>query len=755
MTAITHIRRLREWGIFHDFTWPADLPEFKKYNLIYGWNGSGKTTLSRIFRFLEARIPPPNGKIKLTVGGRDISHDQFTEITLPIRVFNRDFIAESVFPIGGEVAPIFILGKESIEKQKQVEQLKVNLAEEQTKLDKNLQNKNDAESFLDRFCVDKATIIRDTLRSAGQNRYNNYDKRHFHQCAEDMKRAGNRQTQELSPDGRDKLLMQIRSGPKSKLEPLTYRIPDLKAIEKTVTDLLSTTVMSAAIPLLKDDPELSLWVYSGLKLHKERETKSCLFCNQDISNERLSVLERHFSNEYEEFLRRVSDEIRAIQAMIKASMDLVLPNTAQVYDDLSFEFESALFSVRRERDFVKSVLETLVKALEDKQTRVFQRVALDVTVSAINNDVVECLNKIIFQHNEACDDFQMRIDTARMKIEADLVASNLNEFVELGNAVQAAENAVTTTSYNVKVLEGNIAQLEREIVEHRQPAEELNADLKQYLGHDELHLEIKETGYIIMRGNTPATALSEGETTAIALLYFLKSLQDHRFDLPNGVIVLDDPVSSLDQNALYAAFGYIRAKTQSARQLFALTHNFTFFKLLRGWFRNLRNEDKRAWCIYMLECAWNCDRRAASLRPIDPLLMEFDSEYQYLFSRIYRMAIEPSAPSLEAYYCAPSMARRVLETFLAFRLPDVGGQNRLWSQIVTVPFDEAKKSRIYRFLQMHSHRDSIGDPDEDLTLLTESRSILNDLISFMQTADEDHCCRMITRLTPKAEGEMA
>ncbi len=49
--AITHIRRLREWGIFHDFTWPADLPEFKKYNLIYGWNWFSKTTLSRIFAF--------------------------------------------------------------------------------------------------------------------------------------------------------------------------------------------------------------------------------------------------------------------------------------------------------------------------------------------------------------------------------------------------------------------------------------------------------------------------------------------------------------------------------------------------------------------------------------------------------------------------------------------------------------------------------------------------------------------------------
>ncbi len=42
---------------------------------------------------------------------------------------------------------------------------------------------------------------------------------------------------------------------------------------------------------------------------------------------------------------------------------------------------------------------------------------------------------------------------------------------------------------------------------------------------------------------------SEGERTAIAFLYFLKSLQDKSFDLANGIVVIDDPVSSLDANA--------------------------------------------------------------------------------------------------------------------------------------------------------------------------------------------------------------
>lgn len=52
MTLITKINRLRHPGVLRDFTWPADLPSFGRYNLIYGWNGSGKTTLSNLFRAL-------------------------------------------------------------------------------------------------------------------------------------------------------------------------------------------------------------------------------------------------------------------------------------------------------------------------------------------------------------------------------------------------------------------------------------------------------------------------------------------------------------------------------------------------------------------------------------------------------------------------------------------------------------------------------------------------------------------------------
>lgn len=104
-----------------------------------------------------------------------------------------------------------------------------------------------------------------------------------------------------------------------------------------------------------------------------------------------------------------------------------------------------------------------------------------------------------------------------------MIAEELDVFLcRTSAASQAAENVQTTTR-QVQGFDGEIARLEREIVEHRRPAEELNEDLHRYLGHQELGLQIEETGYTITRGGTPAQTLSEGETTAIALDFAISS----------------------------------------------------------------------------------------------------------------------------------------------------------------------------------------------------------------------------------------
>ena len=122
MIRIDSISRLRNCGIFRNFTWPPDLPGFGRYNVIYGWNGTGKTTLSRLFRDLEVARAPTIGEAVLHINGNDVPGESFPQSTLHVRVFNRDFIEENVFPVeGGDMPPILVLGSESVEKQRMVE----------------------------------------------------------------------------------------------------------------------------------------------------------------------------------------------------------------------------------------------------------------------------------------------------------------------------------------------------------------------------------------------------------------------------------------------------------------------------------------------------------------------------------------------------------------------------------------------------------------------------------------------------------
>ena len=711
-----------------------------------------------MLRHLEKRTTP-QGEVKLKLSNGELEGKQFPDLNLPIRVFNRDFVNESVFrKDGGELPAIFVFGAESVERQKEVERLKGERAKAQLKLDAAHTEKDKAAKSLDTFCIDRARVIKDTLRSSGQNPYNNYDKSDFKRDAEQMAQDGDGSAYLLSDEEREKLLAQHLATSKAKVQEVTYTLPNLPEVVDRVSQLLNTTVVSAAIETLKRDSKLSEWTREGLELNRHRKAERCLFCEQPLPKERLAALEAHFSAQYEQLMHRLDELIEKLQALSNKAAGLQLPHKAEFYDDLQTEYQAAEEGLQQVLEEVKGFLDAAVRALLGKKGRPFERVECELRVPSVDGEAVEKLNAVIRKHNQACDQFQTRVTEARKRLAKAMIAEVLGEFVSRRDALRKAEEELRTADEEVRRLDEKIAALEREIVEHRRPAEELNEDLRKYLGHDELRLEVRDTGYIITRGGVPAQSLSEGEMTAIALLYFLKSLEDRQFDLANGVVVLDDPVSSLDANALYLAFGFIRERTKDAGQLIIFTHNFTFFRQVRNWFHHLPNQNKkdisrRPARFYMLNCVRDGDQRCATICQLDPLLEEYESEYHYLFACIYRAASSDAPGTLEQNYALPNMARRLLESFLAFRRPEISGD--LWKKMESVDFEEAKKLRILRFLHTHSHSDTVGEPEHDPSLLVEARSVLKDLLELIESEDKAHYDAMVklVKLRAGEEGE--
>lgn len=759
---ITRISRLQNHGVYRDFTWPPVLPDFRQYNLIYGWNGTGKTTLSRLFRDLEFRRPPTLGKVKLRIDDNDYKGQEFTGISkssFQVRVFNKDFIQENVFPLEKrDIPPILVLGAGSVTKQKEVEKLKEQLVEVEKELESAKSTENTAKDELDNFCRDRARVIKETLRVSGQSQYNNYDKSNFRTHAMNMIGAEDKAKYKLTETMRENLLSQHRETLKPKVDKVVYDFPNFSDIMENLSELLTATVVSEVIEALKVDTQLANWTRQGLVLHRDRNSELCQFCEQPLPRDRIATLERHFSDQYEKFMQRIVQEINKLNGMSQKAANIILPDKARLYSNLTSEYETQKANLKSALRSAQDFIDIAVQKLEIKKNKAFEQVSFNLQAPEASADIVEELNRVIERHNQDCNSFESQVKDARERLAKDMIAEYSEDFARYRKKEQDIITDKKKKDQEVNRLSAEIERLETEIVEHRQPAEELNKDLQNYLGHNELFLEVKKTGYAMTRDGVLAQYLSEGEITAIALLYFLKSLEDKEFEREKGVIVLDDPVSSLDANALFLAFGFIRERTDNACQLFILTHNFSLFQQVRNWFHHLKGqkkkqEEQRPARFYMLESVLEGGVKSSTIRRLDPLLEKYDSEYHYLFTRVYNASNEESSSSLEKNYVLPNMARRMLEAFLAFRVPGIMGNLR--QQLDEIQFDKTKKLRIYRFLHTYSHSVAVGEPEHDLSALNEGPSVLKDLMDMIKSEDLRHFSAMRDLVTQSREPDTA
>lgn len=369
MSLITKIARLKHPGVLRDFTWPADLPTFCRYNLIYGWNGSGKTTLSRVFRAIEQRIAYSAGEVTLYVDGHQVTGPDFPKTTVPVRVFNRDFVNETVFPVsGGDVPPIFVVGKESVERQKEVARFRAEKIRQETALQQARSAHQQAERELDRHCVDRARLIKDSLRVPGPGSYNDYHKTDYRTRAGQMATAGDDPSQRLSDSDRDNLLIQHRANAKPKVASVPYSFPSLKQLQSDAAGVLSETVTSSAIESLKDDPTLSDWVRHGLGLHKSKAAETCLFCEQALPPARLSALEAHFNAEYDRFVERLDQQRATLSGLLEAAKGLRLPDRMALYEDLSSHYDARHGELEDALKEVAVFLGELLQAIDAKKS---------------------------------------------------------------------------------------------------------------------------------------------------------------------------------------------------------------------------------------------------------------------------------------------------------------------------------------------------------------------------------------------------
>ena len=729
---LTKLKKIKKLGIFSDFTWGTSLQIFGRFNLIYGWNGSGKSTLATFFAGLPvgsvASCPELEYEIE-TEDGTVVKNGK--PFPAKIRVFNRDYVANNVHTVSGKAKPILILGVENKKIADEIVSDETALAAKSGQMKKLEEEVGDADTRKDKIFSDIAkTIGMNTSGLAARNYRKPDAERDFAALPgkaqlDDAEVAANVLVlkQQEKPD------VPERATPRLSFRKEEKDLADvLGAVEATGESLCAQTVESRLVERLRQNPDIANWVEHGITLHKTHASKTCEFCDQALPPSRIGVLAAHFN----EADKRLKDDIDGLLQVLAHAEQLVrglqLPDKANLYDELQGNYQSTVDKFTVAKSALLKQIDVFRAHIEAKKAKTTESVSLEAGLDG--TDVLagfHAANVEIKKHNEKTANFTAAKDAARTKLETHYLSTIYDEIKGLEKKITDNELEVNKISNGDKQVAGDlgIVGLTERIKTNRakissshKGCQEINSALKTFLGRDELQFEVEKEGYVLMRGKKFAVNISEGEKTAIGFVHFVIHLKDQDFDPANGIVVVDDPVSSLDANSIFQAFSFLKNSVKDAQQVFLLTHNFDFLRLLINWISHSKQKPG----YYMIKNAYSASGdRSASMDVLDKLLREHESEYHYLFKLLHTFQ---SDGTIESVYNVPNIARKVLDTFLMFRVPS-SESNFLKMEALKPFFDENKLTAIYKFANHESHITGKGF-DPSLVAETQKKRQVSD-----------------------------
>jgi len=738
---IKRINKIRDVGILQNFDYSKlDSPYFNDINLIFGWNGTGKTTLSRVLRCYEL------GKVCLKlqkylsmgcdielVNGARLSQADFA-IKQEIRVFNKDFIEENIFQSlyqdGENIKAFYYLGNEKIELIKERKE-KDNKEKEIEDIRQEFKIKTKER---DRFAQSIAKNIKDIF--LGIKEFQHYDKNDFIKSFNYLKESASigvdLKTLKISQKDFEEKLKIIKNFEilESWIKDIenTLRILNLDYIDSFINILERKISIQNSIDKLKTDGVLSNWVQQGITIHKNRNSVNCEFCGQKLIDKRMEELESHFNKDYIEFVGLIDKKIQELK-------DLKIGESEKITNEKIKEIVKSL----------NRLINKLILKIEVRQKNILKVQSVDQETKKV---FIDEFNNI----NISIEEIKKEIFNDPKELELSLVLDNFDEYDKKNDILVKLIKNGKNLKLEIEKLNERIKSGEKSVKDFKLPAKEINETLEKFLGHSDLKFEAKkddqkEVCYEIKRNEEIAYNLSEGEKTAISLIYFLKKLDEDDFKLSEGLVFIDDPISSMDSNFLYSAYALIvstieEEKTKNLRvgQFFLSTHNYDFLNLFKKEYKGKKTN------LYMFRIEIDAIKgRCSNIYKLDKLLNNFDSDYQYLYSLLIKF--EKGTPKeqedLALIYPYPNISRRVLEVFLSFKFPAKTDFQCKINAINEAEITKDVKQSVYRFTNIESHG-SIKEMEgfSPGVLEPSAKKHILDVLKIMRALDSVHCSEM-------------
>lgn len=764
--SIKNIQKLKKFGIFQYHT-NSNAKDFGKYNLFYGWNGSGKSTLSGLFRCIEnkatsSKFPSSEFTISLDSGAA-ITQANVENSDLNVYTFNHDFINENI-SWDNVVKSILLVDKEKIEERERLERLKKEQEADTKAHSIEAEKIRKLDGAISKFRTDSARHIKTSLQSIDttDSYYFNYDKRKFEKFINENLEEGESDAPLLDGHEIIELTNSAKPDQKSPIIFNRYAISQevfVKAKER-LDDLLKASVVSQAIQRLVDHGDIKSWVETGIDIYKRHDKNQCEFCGNTITEERIKQLEAHFNDDYKAFQARLEGADGWLSSQYIESP--MLPAESDFYDEFKNRYREACAALEKAITDLNEEISAWHTVLKNKTANLLEtgltvEVISESSVKAFN-DAMTDIGAAVDKHNHKSRNFKEETDKAKKRLELHYAATEVKAFDYHNKKKEVVDRtgANDTLKTTISSRSSEIRSLEDSLSNEGLGADQFNESLHKFLGRSELTLRFSplKKGYEILRNDSVPVEgnLSEGEKTAIAFVYFITKLKENDNKIENTIVVVDDPVSSFDSNHLFHAYSFLRGNCEKAKQLFVFTHNFTYFKLIRDWFegvnRNRRRKsspkDPNAF-FYTIEPSTVVPRQS-KFKDADSSLVDYNSEYHYIFSRLYAYKDNPTLSRDEAFLIA-NLARKLLESFFSFKFPKHRSD---LAQLMNCGLagckitDAATKEKIYRFINKYSHSAVIEiNEDSSENLLGESQNVIVDIFKWLHELDETHYSEML------------
>lgn len=556
----------------------------KNVNFIFGENGTGKTTIATEI------------------------NNQFPE-EYSVREF-KDFA--SLIGENGRLNAIS-LGKTNTELQKKIEASTAKIAEYKqllaepkengsgnaySKLKKANENYDRQKAKIDRFLQTSASHVKNMTDP--QVALTNYNKNSF---ADEIPKATLLSAEEIKIAKETALTKKKNNLPKIKNS--AYELKDILTIANTL--LKKKVTPSTVIKELENNQELRRFAQRGTELHTKGD--KCAFCGNIVSDNRWNELDSYFNDEVTELKMLIQQKINKIDLILHEINAIDIPKPAAFYPELEEKASKILLNCADNLKDVVAFLNTAKDALANKKDNLFTTSQpLTIEIPSDIAEKIKALNRLITENNTYTDDLTQKIQCAKDRLrfsEIQLLlnkgnyADEYNTLLRLEEKRKDAQAEYDDIRQKLDTEENNLKALYEETTDEGTIAEMINKTLIMN-GRSSFSLrlvkdnEFGQSGQYNIVGHNGVereiTELSTGEKNAVAILYFLYSLEAeiNKKSLYPFFIIIDDPVNSNDDTMQHIITSeitklYNKDTFRSNSKIVIFTHNTHFFLNVRPY----------------------------------------------------------------------------------------------------------------------------------------------------------------------------